>query len=648
MSTKIGSLYAEIGAKTSGLERGLASARALLTKTSRSFRSFATNAKVGDAATRDMGDSMLFIGKSSKDAATALDKTGGATKNVIQQFKALKVGGLAAMAAVAGAIAAFKKVLEFSKEAAQFARLEESSSAMARSIGLDMEDVMMSVRASSKGMVSDADIMASSTRAMMLGVGSSASEMAQLMEVAAVRGRAMGLSATQAFNDLVTGIGRQSRMILDNLGIILDLDKVYEDYAATLGVTAKSLTVYQQKEAMTQAVIKDTQGLLKETGGLVVDAAGHWEKLDAAEANWAVASKRRALAAGTGWAKFWAAQFEDSTRYMELQSYIGAAVDADIISLAESKHGLLGLTLEELEELYKRIKPELDAYAEGQKVAAKAVGENFESTSDYAEALAAQTEATKDATAAQSGLTKTVGFAEKALRDQNAGLEHNIWLQDQLALMSGKITPAQIELRKIIETLTGALADGNITRYEYIEGLKMLTEEGMILGESMSASGAAIRLLSEALRGMPHEVRTKVLIEYGYTTVGGGQPGADFVIPMGGIPGGGGSSGGNWVKAGPNTTPGMTGGWWMNTDTGAYEERDMGGPVVAGRPYLIGRPEIFVPETSGEIIPIGGASSEGFGNNVTIEEGAIQIFTQGEGVDAYELLETLTEEIGRR
>ena len=36
-----------------------------------------------------------------------------------------------------------------------------------------------------------------------------------------VRGRAMGLSTTQAFGDIVTGIGRMSPLILDNLGICL-------------------------------------------------------------------------------------------------------------------------------------------------------------------------------------------------------------------------------------------------------------------------------------------------------------------------------------------------------------------------------------------------------------------------------------------
>ena len=34
---------------------------------------------------------------------------------------------------------------------------------------------------------------------------------------------------------------------------------------------------------------------------------------------------------------------------------------------------------------------------------------------------------------------------------------------------------------------------------------------------------------------------------------------------------------GDWVRRGPSTTPGKTGGWWENTVTGYWEERALGG-----------------------------------------------------------------------
>jgi hypothetical protein len=68
-------------------------------------------------------------------------------------------------------------------------------------------------------MVSDFDLMQTANRAALLGVTSDVDKLSGLMVTARLRGREMGLDMTQAFNDIVTGIGRGSPLILDNLGI---------------------------------------------------------------------------------------------------------------------------------------------------------------------------------------------------------------------------------------------------------------------------------------------------------------------------------------------------------------------------------------------------------------------------------------------
>jgi hypothetical protein len=43
----------------------------------------------------------------------------------------------------------------------------------------------------------------------------------------------------------------------------------------------------------------------------------------------------------------------------------------------------------------------------------------------------------------------------------------------------------------------------------------------------------------------------------------------------------------------------------VSVDVGQYRARAAGGPVRAGEPYIVGerRPELFVPETNGTIVP---------------------------------------------
>ena len=243
MAIQIASLFASIGAESKGLEKGLSDAESKIKTTAKNIRS------IGESSDTGLGANWLNTAKTI--AATA--------------------------APLAAALGTVKKVLDFSHEGAQIQRLSDTSSALARSMGMDMGHIMDSVRTASLGMVSDYDIMQASSRAMMLGVGNSAEQLGQLMEVAAIRGRAMGISTTQAFNDIITGIGRMSPQILDNLGIITGGQKTFDAYAESIGKTAEALTDAEKKQALINKAIEGTAGLLEQTGGLIRDTAGNWE-----------------------------------------------------------------------------------------------------------------------------------------------------------------------------------------------------------------------------------------------------------------------------------------------------------------------------------------------------------------------------------
>jgi len=85
--------------------------------------------------------------------------------------------------------------------------LRESFATTAASVGQDADSMLAALEASSRGQINSIDLITSANRAMLLGVASSAEDMAKLMEIAEVRGSAMGLTLNQAFNDIVTGIG---------------------------------------------------------------------------------------------------------------------------------------------------------------------------------------------------------------------------------------------------------------------------------------------------------------------------------------------------------------------------------------------------------------------------------------------------------
>ena len=143
------------------------------------------------------------------------------------------------------------------------------------------------LRRASKGLVSDFDLMVSANKALALGI--SKDKLPKLLEVATARAKVFGRTTTEAFNDIAIGVGRQSRMILDNLGIILDLDTAYADYARTIGKTADDLTELEKKEALVNAIIKESEGLLAAQAFLLETNAEKLQRLSAGWDNFRVA-----------------------------------------------------------------------------------------------------------------------------------------------------------------------------------------------------------------------------------------------------------------------------------------------------------------------------------------------------------------------
>ena len=90
--------------------------------------------------------------------------------------------------------------------------------------------------------MSEFDLFQQANNAMILGVSKNSDEMAHMFDVAQRLGAALGKDTKASVESLITGIGRQSRMMLDNIGIIVKSDKAYKEYADRLGINVDQLT----------------------------------------------------------------------------------------------------------------------------------------------------------------------------------------------------------------------------------------------------------------------------------------------------------------------------------------------------------------------------------------------------------------------
>ena len=187
--------------------------------------------------------------------------------------------GIAIVAAAATAAAVvIKKAFDFGQEGAMMLRLSEAGSALAKSYGVDLTEAVGKVKAASLDTISTQQAILSTNRALLLGVSRDADQLAKLMEIAAIRGRATGLDTVEAFDRITLGIGRLSTRILDDIGIVVDGETAYANYGKEIGKTADQLTEAEKRIALTNAIIADGNVLLAAAGGVTEDTAAKFSQ----------------------------------------------------------------------------------------------------------------------------------------------------------------------------------------------------------------------------------------------------------------------------------------------------------------------------------------------------------------------------------
>jgi len=227
-----------------------------------------------------------LVAKISTDAAglksglsDAEKKTEASSKEMQESLKA--VGKV--MVAVGGAITtAFALTI---KSAMETQSVRVAFDNLTSSIGQSSDGIIRALQKASKGTVSEYDLMLSANRAMVLGVARNTEQFSSLMEIARDRARAMGLTTTQAFNDIVTGIGRGSPLILDNLGIIVNLTEANDNYAQQMGKTASSLTETEKQQALLNAVLEQGQKTIDKSAQTSMTASEVFQSMKASIAD---------------------------------------------------------------------------------------------------------------------------------------------------------------------------------------------------------------------------------------------------------------------------------------------------------------------------------------------------------------------------
>jgi hypothetical protein len=206
--------------------------------------------------------SLLALANATKQLEEPTTRAGKAVdflKGTFAQFTAANLAANAIQSVIG-------KMSEFIAQGAKLPGLQASFKNLTSGIGQDSQKMLSTLQESTRGMVSNIDLMQSANKAILLGLPVTTREMGDLAKAATVLGKAMGQDATKSLDDLITALGRSSPLILDNLGLTVKVGEANEAYAAKLGKTVEQLTDAEKKTAFYEAAMEKAREKVAQLG----------------------------------------------------------------------------------------------------------------------------------------------------------------------------------------------------------------------------------------------------------------------------------------------------------------------------------------------------------------------------------------------
>lgn len=226
-----------------------------------------------------IAEMMVKLGLNASGYTSGLQGAAAETKKFQDQLKQVqkvgegiskKVGGAITTGVTLPVIAAGTALTKFAMDAQKSVQIERSFNAVAAAAGYMGNEMLSALQKSSQGLISNTELMKSFNLAASLVSEEFATNLPNAFEYMGRVSASTGQSMDYLLNSLITGVGRLSPMILDNLGIQVSLNEAYEEWATVNGRAVDSMTKTEQQMAVMDQVMRklkeNTAGMSDEFG----------------------------------------------------------------------------------------------------------------------------------------------------------------------------------------------------------------------------------------------------------------------------------------------------------------------------------------------------------------------------------------------
>jgi len=370
-----------------------------------------------------------------------------------------------------------KGIVDIVEESSKVEALEVGFNNLGRSINMSAEG-FKKLEDATDGTMSKAELFKQANNAMMLGVVKSEDEMAKLFDTAQRLGQVLGVDTANSIQSIVTGMGRQSKLMLDNLGIVIKSETAYKKYADALELNVNELTDLQKKEAFNEEVLSISAKMVEKLGDEYLNSLSDVQRMRVATENLTVAmgdvlAPVLKIISGS---LITLSKFLDVKRMKSYATAVGIAGAAMLTFRIETL--LAAASLKTLKTAF---------ITSGWGIAIIALGElvNFmgifdKETKKVTKTLEEETEVVDELTEAQKELNQTQIDSERTLRNKILLLE----MTSDREKMLFNLSKDREGGNKNLSTSEIALVDVYIRRKEEIENLR-IAEQAQLNGMKM-------------------------------------------------------------------------------------------------------------------------------------------------------------------
>lgn len=152
----------------------------------------------------------------------------------------------------------------------ELAKLAANTETVRRSFGnlaKEPDKMLQAMKKATAGTISEMELMQKFNEASLLGLPLDRFD--EMLTIARGAAQSTGQSMDFMLNSIVVALGRGSKLMLDNLGILIDVESANEKHAESLGKSASRLTDVEKKQAFVNEALRIGNENLERSGGVI-------------------------------------------------------------------------------------------------------------------------------------------------------------------------------------------------------------------------------------------------------------------------------------------------------------------------------------------------------------------------------------------